>query len=166
MNTVKIFSMTIFLAVAMVSGLIESCRTPRKTISKLEVIRRIYLPKPILKGSVSVEEAMVGRRSRRDYSNKALQLSEISQLLWAAQGITRNSFPISKPRPLLLPVITTVFEVQEKITIKKKACNHLIYKPLCIPAEREGFEPPNLLQLTVFKTAAFDRSAISPWTKL
>ena len=33
-------------------------------------------------------------------------------------------------------------------------------------AEREGFEPPNLLQLTVFKTAAFDRSAISPRSKL
>ena len=30
------------------------------------------------------------------------------------------------------------------------------------PAEREGFEPPDLLQSTVFKTAAFDRSAISP----
>ena len=29
-------------------------------------------------------------------------------------------------------------------------------------AEKEGFEPPDLLQSTVFKTAAFDRSAISP----
>ena len=29
-------------------------------------------------------------------------------------------------------------------------------------AEEEGFEPPDLLQSTVFKTAAFDRSAISP----
>ena len=32
-------------------------------------------------------------------------------------------------------------------------------------AEREGFEPPDLLQSTVFKTAAFDRSAISPRQK-
>ena len=29
-------------------------------------------------------------------------------------------------------------------------------------AERVGFEPTDLLQSTVFKTAAFDRSAISP----
>ncbi len=29
-------------------------------------------------------------------------------------------------------------------------------------AESEGFEPPDLLQSTVFKTAAFDRSASSP----
>ncbi len=29
-------------------------------------------------------------------------------------------------------------------------------------AEGEGFEPPDLLQSTVFKTAAIDHSAISP----
>ena len=31
-------------------------------------------------------------------------------------------------------------------------------------AEKEGFEPPEVLPSTVFKTAAFDRSAISPNT--
>ena len=29
-------------------------------------------------------------------------------------------------------------------------------------AEREGFEPPDPLRSTIFKTAAFDHSAISP----
>lgn len=33
------------------------------------------------------------------------------------------------------------------------------------PAEREGFEPPEAFTSTVFKTAAFDRSAISPGAK-
>jgi hypothetical protein len=33
------------------------------------------------------------------------------------------------------------------------------------PAEREGFEPPDLLQSAVFKTAAIDHSAISPRQK-
>ena len=33
-------------------------------------------------------------------------------------------------------------------------------------AEKEGFEPPDLLQSTVFKTAAIDRSAISPGAKV
>ena len=32
-------------------------------------------------------------------------------------------------------------------------------------AEKEGFEPPDLLQSTVFKTAAFDHSAISPMSR-
>ncbi len=33
-------------------------------------------------------------------------------------------------------------------------------------AESEGFEPPDLLQSTVFKTAAFDHSASSPGLKV
>ena len=33
-------------------------------------------------------------------------------------------------------------------------------------AEREGFEPPDPCRSTVFKTAAIDRSAISPATKV
>ena len=35
-----------------------------------------------------------------------------------------------------------------------------------LSAEKEGFEPPDLLQSTVFKTAALDRSAISPGAKV
>ncbi len=33
-------------------------------------------------------------------------------------------------------------------------------------AEKEGFEPPVRCRTTVFKTAAFDHSAISPNTKV
>ena len=33
-------------------------------------------------------------------------------------------------------------------------------------AEEEGFEPPEHYCSTVFKTAAFDRSAIPPWAKV
>ena len=42
------------------------------------------------------------------------------------------------------------------------SARHYLY----MKAEREGFEPPDLLQSTVFKTAAIDHSAISPFAKL
>lgn len=48
----------------------------------------IELPKPALKGKVSVEEAIKARRSRRSFSADPLTVKEISQILWAAQGIT------------------------------------------------------------------------------
>jgi len=48
----------------------------------------ITLPKPILKGEMTVEETMQKRRSIRDYLDKDLTLEQLSQLLWAAQGIT------------------------------------------------------------------------------
>ncbi len=49
------------------------------------------LPKPKTTGTVSVEEAIAKRRSVRSYSQPTLTETEISQLLWAAQGITDKS---------------------------------------------------------------------------
>ncbi len=48
----------------------------------------ISLPDPRLKGEMSLEEAILNRRSRRDFGDSALALAEVSQILWAAQGIT------------------------------------------------------------------------------
>ncbi len=48
----------------------------------------IKLPEPKYGGSMSVEEALLKRRSVRDFKDKPVTLSEVSQLIWAAQGIT------------------------------------------------------------------------------
>ncbi len=48
----------------------------------------IQLPQPRYDGDVSVEHALRERRSVRSYKNDPLNLSEISQILWSAQGIT------------------------------------------------------------------------------
>ena len=47
----------------------------------------IKLPPPATKGTVSVEEALQNRRSTRKFANRSLELAQISQLLWAADGI-------------------------------------------------------------------------------
>ncbi len=55
-------------------------------------IETIELPHPKLTSKISVEEALLKRRSVRDYSGEPLVISEISQILWAAQGITGESY--------------------------------------------------------------------------
>ncbi len=55
---------------------------PMTGISQGEVV----LPRPKYKGRISVEEAISRRTSIRSYKNKALSLSEVSQMLWAAGG--------------------------------------------------------------------------------
>ncbi len=48
----------------------------------------ILLPDPVTAGDTSLEALLRQRRSVRDYQAAALPLADISQLLWAAQGIT------------------------------------------------------------------------------
>ncbi|NLB55612.1 MAG: SagB/ThcOx family dehydrogenase [Lentisphaerae bacterium] len=48
----------------------------------------IQLPQPDLSGTVSLERAIAGRRSIRNFTKRKITASELSLLLWAAQGIT------------------------------------------------------------------------------
>ena len=51
---------------------------------------RIRLPEPRLDSDFSVEKAMLQRRSVREYSDEALTLDQVAQLLWACQGVTSD----------------------------------------------------------------------------
>lgn len=55
----------------------------------------IDLPAPRFEGTVSVEAALKNRRSIRSYAATPLTLADVSQLLWAAYGITmtRENMP-------------------------------------------------------------------------
>ena len=52
---------------------------------------QIYLPSPSQKGSMSLEEAITRRRSVRRFTSKPISQSQLSQILWAAQGISDTS---------------------------------------------------------------------------
>ena len=60
-------------------------------MAKSEVIQ---LPTPIKVGRMSLEETILKRRSQRSFIQKDLDLAQVSQLLWAAQGITAREWGV------------------------------------------------------------------------
>lgn len=56
--------------------------------TKMEIPMTIDLPSPRFESDVSLEETLTQRRSVRRYADAPLALTELGQLLWAAQGVT------------------------------------------------------------------------------
>lgn len=54
----------------------------------------IRLPPPNLTGGVSLVESIARRRSIRSFSPEPLSRQQLSQILWAAQGITETSWKL------------------------------------------------------------------------
>ncbi|ARG96501.1 SagB/ThcOx family dehydrogenase [Legionella micdadei] len=63
------------------------------------------LPAPVYSSQTSIEDALKKRRSIRTYKNQAITLSQVAQLLWAAQGITSdNGFRTTPSAGALYPL--------------------------------------------------------------
>lgn len=50
----------------------------------------INLPEPAKSGRMSLEQAIYNRRSRREFSDRALTMKQLSQILWSMQGVTAD----------------------------------------------------------------------------
>ncbi len=74
--------------VAIASGCLNLYNENREEEFPNEFSELIKLPEPLTTGKISVEQAIQERRSVRNFTDKPLNLEEVSQILWAGQGIT------------------------------------------------------------------------------
>jgi len=72
----------------------------------------IQLPKPKLKDGMSLAEALAKRRSHRSFDAKAPSLEQVSQICWAAQGITdsERGFRTAPSAGALYPVTVVLID--------------------------------------------------------
>lgn len=82
-----------------------ACGDEDETTVTEEPMDRVQLEPPRHRSDTSVEEALIERRSVREYTGEALTLGEVSQLLWAAQGTTdRKGFRTAPSAGALYPL--------------------------------------------------------------
>ncbi|HID91006.1 TPA: SagB/ThcOx family dehydrogenase, partial [Candidatus Bathyarchaeota archaeon] len=99
------------------------------------IAKEIRLPTPRYESDVSIEEALLRRRSVRSYRDEPMTLQEVSQLLWAAQGITdprgfRTAPSAGALYPLVLYVVVGNVEGLEKGVYRYGPHKHGIVKVL------------------------------------
>ena len=119
------------------------------------------LPKPKRKGTVSLEEAISKRRSVRRFSDAPVSIEDLSQILWAAQGVSEGYFRTAPSAGALYPIeliIATeegVYRYVPKGHLPEEIIKKDVREELSSAALGQGFikEAPVVLVIT----AVFDR---------
>lgn len=75
----------------------------------------IILPDPRYDSSTSVEKALESRRSVRSFTSQGVTVAEVSQLLWAAQGITSDAGQRTAPSAQRLYPLT-VYVIAQNVS--------------------------------------------------
>ena len=146
----KKFAVLIILLIAFVAVVVAFYFGPQESVSTTwNVISITKLPSPQLTGNISLEQSIQNRRSVRQYSNQSLNLADVSQLLWAAQGITdtkrnlRSAPSAGKVYPLELYVVVG----SEGVTGLKDGLYHYVPQNNTLEKIIEGDLRENLSQV-------------------
>lgn len=97
-------------------------------------VKSVQLPKPSYKGSMSVEAAMQGKKSLRNFSKTPLSLQEVSQILWATNGrlpadaISGATIKVTPSAGGLYPL--DIFLISGQGTVEGLPEGIYMYKPL------------------------------------
>lgn len=105
----------------------------------VEVAAPVSLPKPSLTSRTSLETALQTRRSRRDFTSDALNLKQVGQMLWSAQGVTADWGGRTAPSAKSAYPLTVYLIAYNVIDLTSG-----VYKYL--PGEREAVHQLQLLQ--------------------
>jgi SagB-type dehydrogenase family enzyme len=100
---------------------------------------RIRLPKPSFKG-MTLEDAILKRRSVREYTSRPLTILELSQLLFSAQGVTGEAYgTLLRTAPsagALYPI--EVYAIVNSVDGLRKGIYHYSVRDHSIALIREG----------------------------
>ncbi len=128
----------------------------------------IRLPQPRFGGPVSLEQTLLARRSVRTYARDPLTVDDLTQLLWAAQGVTHSQGYRTAPSagalyPLELYTVVGhmvglpagLYRYGGREHALERKCPHDLRSELCAAALNQ--RPVERAPLTFLLTAVYDR---------
>ena len=84
-----LFCLVLFLAFPVWNSITSGNAANSDVLTQVEGQRLTYiLPLPRTDSDISVEKALANRRSHRSFQDRALSAEQLSQILWAAYGVT------------------------------------------------------------------------------
>lgn len=85
---IKLLILLLIIGTLVIGAYLFISPRSREDDKVMEISGVVELPEPVTRGEMSVEEAILQRRSVRSFDDTSLDLEELSQILWATQGIT------------------------------------------------------------------------------
>ena len=120
---------------------------------------QMELENPENTGNMTVENAMKGRRSVRNFRNQPLTLKEITQLLWAAQGITsENGYRTAPSAGALYPL--TIHFVAENVEGLEKGIYRYLPEENKLEKTRNGSFRDKIYRNALRQTAVKEAPAL------
>lgn len=123
--------------------------------------QKIKLPPPDFKG-ITLEEALIKRRSIREYSKKAISLKELSQLLFSALGVTGKIYGTylrtSPSAGALYPF--EIYIVANNIEKLKQGIYHYCLRDHAIVLIKEGDFRKELLKASIDQEMVRDAGVV------
>ena len=127
---------------------------------------KVSLDPPTLEEGMPVWEAVSGRRSIRNFGREPLDPAELSQLLWAAQGITREAvnweFRAAPSAGALYPV-ETYLSVQN-VSDLEPGIYHYSPRDHALSILKEGDFRVNLAEAALDQDFLADAGVVFCWT--
>ena len=87
-NYIKLLILLLIIGALVIGAYLFISPRIREDDTVMEISGVVELPQPAIRGEISVEESIQQRRSIRNFDDASLDLEELSQILWATQGIT------------------------------------------------------------------------------
>ena len=157
-----LFILTMGLAIFSCSCVQPACiATP--TPSQIEEDSIMNLPEPRYDSDISIEQSLLQRRSTRSYTGEPLTLQELSQLLWAAQGITDSRGFRTAPSagalyPIELYVVAGDVENLSPGVYKYQPDKHQLHRTM------DGDKRTELAEVAIWQDCIAEGSAVIVFT--